>query len=163
MTRRFAAFQNHSMGAIVGADYVSTLSVKRAVGLTGIGKYLFLRWAGAWIDLLILFFFLAVPDWTLGNARYQETFWIWLIAPILYFPVLEGIWGRTIGKLVTGTMVVDISGKPPGIWKAVVRTILRIVEVNPLTSGGGSPASPSVCRRIVSASVICWRTLLWCE
>jgi uncharacterized RDD family membrane protein YckC len=123
------------MGAIMGAD-VSLFSVKQAVGQTVLWKYLFLRWAGAWIDLLILSFSLLIPDWALGNARYQEMLWIWLIVPILYFPILEGIWGRTIGKLITGTMVVDIWGKPPGIWKAVGRTILRIVEVNPLTAGG---------------------------
>lgn len=89
----------------MSADAVPSFSIEQAVGRTVIGKYLLLRWAGAWIDLLILFFFLAVPDWTLGNARYQETFWIWLIAPILYFPVLEGVWGRTIGKLVTGLRI----------------------------------------------------------
>src|SRR5665811_1478683 len=109
----------------MSADAVSSFSIKQAVGRTMLWKYVLLRWAGAWIDILILFFSLAIPDWVLGNARYQETLWIWLIAPILYFPVLEGVWGRTIGKLVTGTMVVNISGKPPGIWKAVVRTILR--------------------------------------
>jgi uncharacterized RDD family membrane protein YckC len=110
--------------------------VKRAVGPTSIGKYLFLRWAGGWIDLLILFFSLLIPEWALGNARYQDTLFIWLIFPILYFPVLEGIWGRTTGKWVTGTMVVDTSGKPPGVWKAALRTLMRIVEANPLTAGG---------------------------
>jgi uncharacterized RDD family membrane protein YckC len=120
----------------MSADAVSSFSVEQAVGQTAIGNYLFLRWAGAWIDLLILFFSLAIPDWALGNARYQETILIWLIAPILYFPILEGIWGRTIGKWVTGTMVVDTSGKSPGILKAALRTIVRLVEANPLAAGG---------------------------
>ncbi len=120
----------------MSADAVSSFTIEHAVGRTSIWKYLLLRWAGTWIDFLILFSFLAVPEWALGNARYQDTLWIWLIAPIVYFPVLEGIWGRTIGKLVTGTMVVDKFGKPPGIWKVVLRTILRIVEVNPLVVGG---------------------------
>jgi uncharacterized RDD family membrane protein YckC len=120
----------------VGADAVSTFSVKQAVGRTVLWKYLFLRWAGAWIDLLILFSFLLIPELILGNARYQGTLWIWLIAPILYFPFLEGVWGRTIGKLAIGTMVVDASGRPPGIWKAVLRTLMRIIEVNPLAAGG---------------------------
>jgi uncharacterized RDD family membrane protein YckC len=124
------------MGAILNADAVSTYSVKQALSRTKLWKYLLLRWAGAWIDLLILFFFLLIPEWALGNARYQETLWIWLVAPILYFPVLEGVWGRTIGKLITGTVVVDISGNPPGIWKAVLRTLVRIVEINPLAAGG---------------------------
>jgi uncharacterized RDD family membrane protein YckC len=120
----------------MSADAVSSFTITQAVSRTNIWKYLLLRWAGAWIDFLIIFSFLAVPEWALGNARYQATLWIWIIAPIVYFPVLEGIWGRTIGKLVTGTIVVDNSGKPPGIWKAALRTILRIVEVNPFVVGG---------------------------
>jgi uncharacterized RDD family membrane protein YckC len=129
---------------IMGASIFSTYSVKQAVGRTVIGKYLFLRWAGAWIDMLIVFLSLFIPDWALGNARYQDTLFIWLIFPILYFPVLEGTWGRTIGKLVAGTIVVDALGKPPGVWKAILRTLMRLIEVNPL-GGGGVIAGISVC------------------
>lgn len=41
----------------MSADAVPSFSIEQAVGRTVIGKYLLLRWAGAWIDLLILFFF----------------------------------------------------------------------------------------------------------
>jgi len=100
------------------------------------GVMLALRWIGTLIDWLTLFGLLIVPDWLLGNDRYQQTLWIWLGLVVLYFPVLEGIWGRSLGKLISGTIVVDAAGHPPGIWKAVLRTLARLFEVNPFLVGG---------------------------
>jgi len=54
----------------------------------------------------------------------------------LYCLLLEGIWGRTLGKLITGIIVVDAAGHPPGIWKAILRTLARLFEVNPFVIGG---------------------------
>ena len=98
--------------------------------------HLLLRWAGSWIDLIVLALLLIVPDFLLGNEVYQATMAIWLGAAILYFPIAEGFWGRTAGKLLTGLIVVDHAGRPPGLLKAAVRTLLRLVEVNPLLLGG---------------------------
>jgi uncharacterized RDD family membrane protein YckC len=103
---------------------------------SNVSLLLFLRWLGAWIDFAVLSLFLLAPDCLLGNELYQETVWIWLGALILYFPIVEGIWGRSLGKLITGTIVVDKAGRVPGIGKAVLRTLLRIIEVNPLLAGG---------------------------
>jgi uncharacterized RDD family membrane protein YckC len=100
------------------------------------GVMLALRWLGTVLDWLILGSLLLVPDWLLGNERYQQTIWIWLGLIVLYYPVLEGLWGRTPGKLIAGTAVVDAAGRPPGIWKSVLRTLARLFEVNPLFLGG---------------------------
>ena len=100
------------------------------------GVMLALRWLGTMFDWLILGSFLIVPDWLLGNERYQQMMWIWLGLIVLYYPVLEGFWGRTPGKLIAGTIVVDAAGRPPGIWKSVLRTLARLIEVNPLLVGG---------------------------
>jgi hypothetical protein len=59
------------------------------------GVMLTLRWLGTMFDWLILGSFMIVPDWLLGNERYQQTIWIWLGLIVLYYPVLEGFWGRT--------------------------------------------------------------------
>ncbi len=77
------------------------------------GVMLALRWLGTAVDWLIFFGFLIVPDWLLGNERYQQTIWIWLGPIVLYDPVLEDFWGRTPGKLIAGTIVVDAAGRPP--------------------------------------------------
>jgi len=44
--------------------------------------------------------------------------------------------GRSLGKLVTGTVVVTEQGRMPGILRAIVRTVLRLIEVNPFLLGG---------------------------
>jgi uncharacterized RDD family membrane protein YckC len=97
---------------------------------------LVLRWIGAWIDLIVLALFLLAPDYFLGNETYRATIAIWLGLVILYFPIGEAFWGRTLGKLLTGLVVVDADGRPPGLLKAVLRTLLRLFEVNPLVAGG---------------------------
>ena len=127
------------MGVTGGASYsgpASPFAIESVIARSGIWSYLLLRWLGAWIDFILVFLFLALPDAALGNTLYQETIWLWLVAPIIYFPVTEGIWGRSLGKLITGTVVVDNAGRAPGILKAALRTVTRLVEVNPLLLGG---------------------------
>jgi uncharacterized RDD family membrane protein YckC len=54
------------------------------------------------------------------------------VAQLLYFFVLEGRWGVTLGKLVMRIQVVDAYGRAPGYSRSAIRTLLRLVEVNPL-------------------------------
>ena len=61
---------------------------------------------------------------------------IGVVIGLFYFPIMEGRWGRTLGKLITGTIVVDAQGNAPGYSKATVRTFTRLIEVNPLLLGG---------------------------
>jgi uncharacterized RDD family membrane protein YckC len=52
-----------------------------------------------------------------------------LVIVVLYYVILEGVYGRTVGKMITGVRVVDAAtGNPPGIGKAVIRTLLRIID-----------------------------------
>jgi len=94
------------------------------------------RWLGAWIDFVTLFSMLLIPNLLLGDSRYQSTVVVWASLTVLYFPVTEGLTGRSLGKLLTGTVVVTADGRVPGLGRAVVRTLLRVVEVNPLFFGG---------------------------
>jgi len=104
--------------------------------------YLLLRWLGCWIDLVVVLLLVlapaviapasrgVVPDYVLGAALL-----IGLAVAILYFPVGEAFWGRTLGKLLTGLVIIDRDGRPPGIGRALLRTLLRLIEVNPLLMG----------------------------
>ena len=58
------------------------------------------------------------------------------VALVAYYWVGEAIWGRTLGKLVTGLKVVNKYGNPPGFGSALVRTFFRLIEVNPFLIGG---------------------------
>jgi uncharacterized RDD family membrane protein YckC len=53
----------------------------------------------------------------------------------LYYVLLEGAWGATLGKLALKLRVVDRSGNVPGFGRAIVRTLLRAIEVNPFLLG----------------------------
>jgi uncharacterized RDD family membrane protein YckC len=53
-----------------------------------------------------------------------------------YFFISEALWSRTPGKYLQGLVVVDPSGGRCGWRRALVRTLLRVVEANPLLLGG---------------------------
>lgn len=46
----------------------------------------------------------------------------------IYFILLEGAAGYTVGKRVMGLRVVNMKGNRPGFWKSLVRNLLRIVD-----------------------------------
>lgn len=101
------------------------------------GGIILRRWAGCWIDFialgLIAFLFMAIGS---GQPWAGVPIAVGLLAMLAYFPVTEGLWGRSLGKLITGTIVIDAAGRPPGVPRAIVRTLLRLVEVNPFFLGG---------------------------
>lgn len=94
------------------------------------------RWAATLIDFVVMVGFIACCDAFLGNALYQKVVPIILFLLALYYPVLEGFEGGTAGKFALGIRVVDYDGRRPGMLKALVRTLARIVEVNPFCMGG---------------------------
>ena len=53
-----------------------------------------------------------------------------------YFVVLEALWSRTLGKYFQGLIVRKLDGSPCDLKAALVRSVLRIIEVNPLLLGG---------------------------
>jgi uncharacterized RDD family membrane protein YckC len=94
------------------------------------------RWIGCWVDYAVCGSCLLAADWFLGSELYQKMIPIWLALVMSYFVVLESLWGRTLGKLLTGTVVVDDKGSRPNFGQVVVRTIFRVIEVNPGFAGG---------------------------
>ena len=101
------------------------------------------RWLGAWIDFVVLLAFLVIPEYLLGNQTYQATLLVWLGLLVAYFPLMEALLGRTVGKFATGTRVVNASGANPSFAQSIVRTLFRLVEVNPILVGG-APAGVAV-------------------
>ncbi len=57
-----------------------------------------------------------------------------LIVIALYFILLEGSVGTTLGKYLTGLRVVQPNGTKPGMKKAVIRNILRLIDGLPFMS-----------------------------
>jgi uncharacterized RDD family membrane protein YckC len=46
----------------------------------------------------------------------------------LYFIVLEGWLGATLGKWILGLRVIGLDGRRAGLWKGIVRNALRLVD-----------------------------------
>jgi uncharacterized RDD family membrane protein YckC len=61
---------------------------------------------------------------------------LFFVVYLAYFVVLEALWSRTFGKLFQGLVVRKLDGRPCDWKAALVRSALRIIEVNPLLFGG---------------------------
>jgi len=59
---------------------------------------------------------------------------IFLAVIALYFVILEGRFGATIGKRLLNLQVVDISGGKSGLKRALIRNLLRAVDALPAFS-----------------------------
>ena len=61
---------------------------------------------------------------------------IFCFSYLAYFFVPEALFARTFGKKIHKLIICDLNGKKPGVYAAFIRTLLRIIEVNPLLFGG---------------------------
>ncbi len=51
------------------------------------------------------------------------------VLSLAYFILMEGYMGQTVGKMIAGVKVVrEGSGEAPGLGKAAIRTVLRIID-----------------------------------
>lgn len=55
------------------------------------------------------------------------------VALMACYVLPEWLFGRTFGKLVTGTKVVSIDPGPPSFLRIVLRTFVRVVPCEPLS------------------------------
>lgn len=78
--------------------------------------------------LLVYYFQTMTPDWDGDFSRpfyFIETILIsQAIVTILYFVVSEGIWGRSVGKMVMGLRVTNLQGERPGLIRSFGRAII---------------------------------------
>lgn len=100
----------------------------------------FRRWVAFTIDLFLLaFLFLiivAVDSLFISGDHILISWIIWLIFALSYYIYFESTRGQTLGKLILRLSVVDIDGNPPALLKAIIRTLLKFVELNPFIIGG---------------------------
>lgn len=104
---------------------------------TSANAMVFRRWAGAWIDFLFGFgIMVLVAEVLLAGRNGGLIFLADAILLAAYFIGMEVAVGGTLGKLLTGIRVVDGNGRNPSFKAALIRTLLRLVEVNPFLLGG---------------------------
>jgi uncharacterized RDD family membrane protein YckC len=80
--------------------------------------------------------------WIMSPADHQWSYGWFITDPLciiflaviaVYFIVLEGIYGATLGKYLVGLQVVTAAGAP-GLWKSTQRNLLRLVDALPVFS-----------------------------
>lgn len=77
----------------------------------------------------------AVPDFVLG-----------LVLMLAYYVFFEGLWARTPGKLVFGTIVVTESGHKPPLLQIITRTLCRFIPFEPFSFLGALGWHDSISR-----------------
>jgi uncharacterized RDD family membrane protein YckC len=109
------------------------------------------RWKATLVDLAALVLIIVLPvliiKLAFGSANSDKYFFdksafgyamaIWAVAAMFFYYIfLEGRYGWTLGKLAAKIRVVNADGALPGYKKAFLRTIIRLIEVNPFLFGG---------------------------
>jgi uncharacterized RDD family membrane protein YckC len=104
------------------------------------------RFAALFVDLLVFcaFFFpitrlvkgvwLMTPTdhrWRSGLFISDPICIVFFIAIVLYYVLLEGCFGLTVGKWTLGLRVIAVGGGRPGLKKAILRNVLRAVDSLP--------------------------------
>jgi uncharacterized RDD family membrane protein YckC len=101
------------------------------------------RFGNFFIDSIAVQIVAAVLGFIVGLAGGQVGalggFGIAMLASVGYLVVLEATGGRTLGKLITGTRVVDDAGNKPRLGQIVGRTFARYVPFEPFSFFGSSP------------------------
>ena len=104
------------------------------------------RFAALFVDLLVFcaFFFpitrllkgvwlMAPTDhrWNAGLFISDPICIVFFIVMALYYVLLEGWFGLTVGKWALGLRVIAVGGGKPGVKRAVLRNVLRAVDSLP--------------------------------
>jgi len=67
-------------------------------------------------------------NWVRGWFIFDPLCLAFLVIMGLYFIVLEGWLGATLGKWILGLRVIGLDGRRAGLWKGIVRNALRLVD-----------------------------------
>ncbi|QDS37519.1 RDD family protein [Brevibacillus brevis] len=107
----------------------------------------FTRWGAHVLDHILLTCFL-IGLLSLGVSIDKDAngLYFFILAAIIlcsYYVLLEGLTGYTIGKFTFRIIAVNAEGRPPGLWKSFIRSLIRLFEANAFLLGG-LPAGISV-------------------
>ncbi|MEO8671097.1 MAG: RDD family protein [Tahibacter sp.] len=90
---------------------------------------LVLDYVGFFVIGIVLGLVLAIGFGQAGVALLHKTpqLLIGIVITLTYYTFFEGIWGRTPGKFILGTKVVDKAGNKPPLGQIVKRTLCRLI------------------------------------
>lgn len=76
-------------------------------------------------------------EWADSIDRIEE-YLFGAIIMVLYYSITESLFSRTIGKLITKTIVVDINGEKPASGIIIKRSFCRLIPFNHFSFLGGN-------------------------
>ncbi|OYW69498.1 MAG: hypothetical protein B7Z21_01185 [Verrucomicrobiales bacterium 32-60-5] len=68
-----------------------------------------------------------------GTQTMADIFYTYLAGSLLYCTCFEGLFGRSVGKWITGTKVVMVSGAALSFPRASLRSLCRLVPFDPFS------------------------------
>ena len=93
------------------------------------------RHIAALIDNTVAMLLAVVVAKTIDEQWRIAQFIVALIVYLGYYLLSEGLVARSPGKLLTGLIVTQFNGEPCTWRQTIIRTCLRVLEVNPLLLG----------------------------
>lgn len=97
-----------------------------------IGYYLFSLIFGVFLGILLMVFFPnALGIFLEENTLVELT--LGLVVGVIFYTTLEAATGRTPGKIITGTKVVDREGNKPGFRTILLRSLCRFIPFDPVS------------------------------
>lgn len=94
----------------------------------------FKRWGASVVDFLFMIG-LGLALLLMPSSFFGIGIAVYILFYLLYYVLLEGLTGYTVGKLLFRIRAVREDGRAPGFVKGLIRATLRIVDTNPLLMG----------------------------
>lgn len=99
------------------------------------------RLLGFVIDVAVLSAVLAIGFFLMISLSFAfESFYMYaLMGPVfwvimlLYYPIMENIWGKTFGKMLLGMKVVTVEGERPSPGQIFIRMLVRLIPYEQLS------------------------------
>ena len=66
-------------------------------------------------------------EWLMSSLGDFGSYILGMISACIYYVTCESVFGRTVGKLITGTRVVTVDGRTPRFLQIVGRTFARLI------------------------------------
>ena len=73
-----------------------------------------------------------VLEWMEGLSKVEDYLFSGLLV-CCYYILMEGLFGRTFGKMITGTKVIGLDGLRPGWGTIILRSLSRLVPFEPFS------------------------------
>lgn len=64
---------------------------------------------------------------------FDNIIWIYLLSYLFYYMILEGVYGCTIGKMITKTKVIYLNKNSSRVLVVFIRTVARFIPFEPLS------------------------------